>query len=85
MTHYYPEELAEMVRNAREVQARWEPVDGRYVRCDQDDWRECERGKFPDVFYALSEGGGHGHYERYDAPHRRLVIRLPAEPGDADA
>jgi hypothetical protein len=76
----YQDYLAERVRNAEHVDARWEDAYGRCVRCPLDD--QCPRG-LPDVLYARAKGGGHGHYEEYESPHRRLVIRLPHEPGDA--
>ncbi len=74
--------------DAPEMIVSWENVDGRYVRCPHStDWTEpgstCLFGSVG-VWYARNEGGGHGHYVKYDQPHRSLVVRLPAEPGQAD-
>lgn len=57
------------------VRVEVEQVRARHVKCEVAD---CV--KSPDVWYARTEGGGHGHLVPFDTPHERLVIRLPAEP-----
>lgn len=77
-----PEELVARIRNADQLDVEWEDVRRRHVRCSQPD-DTCSRDIGGSIWYPPATGGGHAHFEQYDTPHRRLVIRLPAEPGDA--
>lgn len=54
-----------------------EAVEGRQVNCDEPD---CPRVA---EAYSTYWAGGHSHYVRYDTPHERAVIRLPAYAKEA--
>lgn len=83
MTRIDRDEILRAVENAEEVHACYEDVEGHYVRCPRPEWDDqCPPG-LRGVYYARNESGGHAHYRKYEAPHRRLVLRLPAEPGRA--
>lgn len=60
-----------------DVRVDVEEVRARLVRCETPG---CTRMDGGTTFYALVEGGGHGHMEPYETPHERIVVRLPVEP-----
>ncbi len=78
------DEIIKLIEDASDLDVAWENVAGRYVRCPRQKWDDQCSAVSHGIHYARNEGGGHGHWQPFDAPHCRLVVRLPAEPGQAD-
>lgn len=76
------EGVAALILAADDVRLSWEEVDGRYIPCDQPTPNPV-RGVCPADGSWSSYQGRHKHWVRYEEPHRRLVVRLPTEPGKA--
>ena len=76
-------ELIDLITNALNLSVSWEEVGGRYVPCDQPTPNPVPR-VCPAGGSWSSYQGRHEHWTRYEKPHRRLVVRLPAEPVEVE-